>query len=323
MKKLIIIFLLLIPCASWAASSRVLPTAYTEHTYDSAGGGEDYTSLATWEADTDTDLVTATSGYVLTCSSGVHNDRVAMDGATTSADYFRVIRGADGQRGTRTSGARFEYSGTASGTTSEFLIFNLDENYASCFDIAVGATAVSGNARYCFISQATAVKTIGCTAYGAGSIGRVEGFCAYYGSIIVANCFGTNFGSNTYSSGVWSSINGTVTVYNSTFTNSRNGLYSYYGTLTSKNCVLMNNTYATAGAVSQTTNATSGVTFAADGYHLASNDTGAIGAGTDLSADGTFAFDDDIDGETRSDWDIGADEYAAPSTGRRRIIMVQ
>ena len=35
-------------------------------------------------------------------------------------------------------------------------------------------------------------------------------------------------------------------------------------------------------------------------YHLASNDAGAKTFGADLSADGTFAFDDDIDGETRS-----------------------
>lgn len=53
------------------------------------------------------------------------------------------------------------------------------------------------------------------------------------------------------------------------------------------------------------------VTFvneAANDFHLASNDTTAIDAGTDLS--GTFTTD--IDGETRSGtWDIGADEYVA------------
>jgi len=53
-------------------------------------------------------------------------------------------------------------------------------------------------------------------------------------------------------------------------------------------------------------------------FHLAATDTEAINAGEDLSA----TFTDDIDGDTRSDWDIGADEYAAAAAARR-IILVQ
>ena len=51
------------------------------------------------------------------------------------------------------------------------------------------------------------------------------------------------------------------------------------------------------------------VNAGSDDYHLASTDAGALGYGTDLS--GTFTID--IDGETRSSWDIGADEYVAAS----------
>ncbi|MCK5082833.1 MAG: hypothetical protein KAR31_07985, partial [Candidatus Omnitrophica bacterium] len=43
-------------------------------------------------------------------------------------------------------------------------------------------------------------------------------------------------------------------------------------------------------------------------FHLAQNDTAAKNAGTDLSADAYLAFSDDIDGESRVIWDIGADE---------------
>ena len=46
-------------------------------------------------------------------------------------------------------------------------------------------------------------------------------------------------------------------------------------------------------------------------YHLASGDTDAIGAGTDLSADSYWPFSTDGDGATRSSWDVGADEYSS------------
>ncbi|KPJ58601.1 MAG: hypothetical protein AMJ46_13950, partial [Latescibacteria bacterium DG_63] len=48
----------------------------------------------------------------------------------------------------------------------------------------------------------------------------------------------------------------------------------------------------------------------ANNYHLASNDTVALGKGADLSADSNLPFSDDIDGGPRSGmWDIGADEF--------------
>jgi len=48
---------------------------------------------------------------------------------------------------------------------------------------------------------------------------------------------------------------------------------------------------------------------AGDDFHLAGNDSGALGAGTDLSADFVLPIAYDIDGEDRSNWCIGADEF--------------
>ena len=45
-------------------------------------------------------------------------------------------------------------------------------------------------------------------------------------------------------------------------------------------------------------------------FHLVSTDTAAKGAGTDLQHDSYFAFENDIDGQTRvNPWDIGADQF--------------
>jgi len=49
-------------------------------------------------------------------------------------------------------------------------------------------------------------------------------------------------------------------------------------------------------------------------YHLQSGDTALRGYGTDLSSDTNYAVTDDIDGDTRSAWDIGADEYSSGAT---------
>ncbi len=59
------------------------------------------------------------------------------------------------------------------------------------------------------------------------------------------------------------------------------------------------------------------VDSANDDFHLASGDTGAKDSGTDLSADADYAFSVDIDGDTRSGtWDIGADEFISVGAGR-------
>lgn len=79
-----------------------------------------------------------------------------------------------------------------------------------------------------------------------------------------------------------------------------------------------------------TANGTSGdsksVTFvgAAD-FHLSPSDTsGAIDGGTDLSADGAYAFSDDIDGDTRSgDWDLGADEIVSGGGGGAVVTILE
>jgi hypothetical protein len=59
-----------------------------------------------------------------------------------------------------------------------------------------------------------------------------------------------------------------------------------------------------------------------DDFHLAPNDTSALGKGTDLSSDTNLPFSTDIDGETRARWDIGADEmghYMTKTQGAVRL----
>lgn len=57
-------------------------------------------------------------------------------------------------------------------------------------------------------------------------------------------------------------------------------------------------------------------------FHLASTDAGARTYGTDLSADGTWPFASDFDGQARTgSWDIGADQYVAGGGGTTVDIL--
>ena len=331
----IIFLILLIPSSAFGLSSRVLPVSYDEYTYNSAGGA-DYTSLALFEADTDIDLVAAMKGKVLTCASGVHDDSVTLSGATTNASYFRVIRAASGAKGTPTSGVRFVKIITVGSN-----LFSIDETYASVQDIAIKLTSTNGSTAYAFCTTANYVSFIGCTAYDGYTMGTAVGFrITAVNPVYLINCLALNVdGDNTGSAGVMAGANlGTnqnIYIYNSTVVECNHmGIYmtsrsGYTTTTYLKNSIVQSNgtnLYAYGAGTetwSPTTNATSGVTFAADGYHLDSTDTVAINNGTDLSTDGVFAFDDDIDGGTRSDWDIGCDEWFGSGAARRRIFMVQ
>jgi hypothetical protein len=333
----IIFLILLLPGLAFGASSRVLPASYTEYTYDSAGGGEDYTSLATWEADTDIDV--SVTGQVLTCSAGIHNDSVTLAGATADSDGFRVIRAAGGARGTPTSGVRFVNAATAAATP-----MNIEETYARMYDIASKITVRGGN-YYAIAFRSTSAYTgfAGCIAYycvGAGTSYAVGFLLGEANPMYAIDCVAKNMtgGSGSFAHAGIRVTGGAVGyLYNCTVVDC-----TYYGieaytvtgqttTIYLKNTISQNNGTNIGGYGSgteniyQTTNATSGVTFVIDGYHLDSTDTAAINNGTDLSANAIFAFDDDVDGETRDDWDIGCDEYVSgePPAARRRIIMVQ
>ena len=79
-----------------------------------------------------------------------------------------------------------------------------------------------------------------------------------------------------------------------------------------------NNTYDNYDASSDFTNEGS------DQFTLGQTST-TLDDGEDLSTDGDgqLSFDDDICGDTRSTWYIGADEYVAAAPPARRVIIVQ
>lgn len=319
------------------ASSRQSATNENVSTYDSAGG-KDYSALSTWENATDINLVSATQSEVLEVYKGQHDDYDSFDGATTNSSYFRIVRAASGEG----------HSGIpkTDGTVAAFLnttdipCLVIREHYSQLQDLVVRTLANSSNNRNTVSTQSNAdfTKAIGLLvidSFNSGS-GKYLGLYIYINSAncVFANCLAAGCewdgfqcqGSSMY-------------CYNcSSIDNGEYGFQELGGFMECKNCLADNNTTEDyeSGMITMTTCGSSDGTGSAslqnlsfsyvasgsDDWHLASGSDG-IGDGTDLSADATFAFDDDINdgvmgagkaGETRSSWDLGFDEYSSGAT---------
>lgn len=314
------------------ASSRKTGTNESVSTY---GVGKSYTVLATWEADTDNDLVATTISPVLECydNGSSFNDYVTLDGSTTSSSYFRIIRPAVGNKhnGTPNTGVRFA-------NTTAAHVFYINESYSQVQDLVAKSTFSSASYFQVFYMHGVGSMTIGCIAYDSANSGTgiTAGFYADANLAGPVDCLSHNNEGAGFSLYIVSAGQNAF-AYNCTATN--NGAPGGFraggtaGTTTLKNCLASDNitdfvkvstvspvvTYCAskdataddwAGAGNRINQTFTFVDSANDNFHLASTDAGAINYGTDLSADGTFAFDDDIDGQTRTaPWDIGADEY--------------
>ncbi|MFZ2125592.1 MAG: hypothetical protein WAV01_03125, partial [Candidatus Saccharimonadales bacterium] len=284
-------------------SSRRLPLSYNEKTFGTLAAGRDYTVLATWESDTDNNLVSSAKGEVLTCYADLatYNNNVMIAGATTNGSYFRVIRAASGQRGTPTIGVRFENNNVVAAT----YVFTCFENNFSLYDLGISVNTTGSYSCVAVRSGQTNIinRFVGLTIYNCTSSGGLA-IGLYIGgvptdTIYVGNCYITNCtGIHAASSGLYfecTDINGTNTgyVYNNTITYCKTGVLTASSgsgelvTLNLKNNIIQGCTtpiiQGSNCTIVTTTNVTSGVTFAADGYHLAPTDTVAINHGTDLS----------------------------------------
>ncbi|GAG75097.1 unnamed protein product, partial [marine sediment metagenome] len=149
------------------------------------------TALQTWEEATDIDLVTATKGEVLDCyDSQDHDDYDTIDGATTDADYWRLLRSASGEGhdGTPTIGTTFN-------STTDANLLNISESYTFAQDIIATLTVNTATNRSVFITLGgTANGFVGCMAVNASNegAGELRGFMAQGTNAHIINCLAHN-----------------------------------------------------------------------------------------------------------------------------------
>lgn len=191
-------------------------------------------------------------------------------------------------------------------TNTGDLFYNTGASNTTISNSIIRRPSTAGSGRFCTVgTDGRTIKLYNCIIYGGG--------------------FSNYFYDNWY--------NGVVTAYSCTFVGASGVGFNRVGsgTWTLKNCYVQSSDTCIASGVTLTTTATSdtsgtlglrdiaanttqfiNVTAASEDFHLAGTGSALYNAGTDTSGDSApFNFTTDIDGDTRSTWDIGADEYVA------------
>jgi len=292
--------------------------------------GGDYGTLSAWEAGQQGDLVAADEIRVAECYAMSDTTRLVIDGWTTDATrYIKITVPAAERHDGKYNTAKYRMEVSSDVTLSYYEAHILVEG------VQFQSTSSSGNYRtvYDLVGEAGWFEFRECifkgvlssTAAPTAAVDiRTGGQTVYF-----RNCLFYDFINGTNDIAGIINVSATQYVYNCTFQNSYKGIYVFGGTTVAKNCLAQSCTDGYNGSFTSSTYncsditsdapgtnpVTGSVTFvdaANDDFHLASGDTVAKDAGTDLSADANLAFSIDIDGVTRTgSWDIGADEYVA------------
>lgn len=309
----------------------------TNESISTYGAGLDYTALNTWEAATDNDNVTGTVSPVLQCAAAQYDDNMFASGGTNNATYRRIVRpnSSSFHTGIRDTGVRF-YNTLNANTLAA------NENELHIQDIQSRVTCNSGSDRGAITCTTVAGGTtyyVGCIATNSqnAGAGANQGFFQQAaGTMVCVDCLGDNNEGHQFRM-----TTGTPYDYNCTAIGGTHGFIQTGGTAVAKNCLahgtstadfngtITKTNCASEDATADGTGARASQTFTfvnagANNYHLATTDAGAKGFGADLSADGTYAFDDDIDRQTRAaPWDIGFDEIPSNASFVKSIFLNQ
>lgn len=293
-------------------------------------GTRAFTSVAVWESSTDNNLFADQVSEILECYADEvsFDDHATLSGAITSSDYFRIVRPAgtigeedwQGHDGTPNSGVVFA-------STVATNVFAILEDNSMIQDVVMELTYDEAGSKNIAALQGDEVAFIGCIAAFSHNLntGNGNGFIRHIGS---GNAYFIDCLSLANDGFGFSLQTGTTYLYNCvSVLNGEEGFEQTGGTVVAKNCLGNGNEggdFTGTFDGTSVTNASGDATAPGSGsrvsqtftfvdtdnqdYHLDSSDEGAKDFGTDLSADGVFPFDDDVDGDLWGTWDIGFDE---------------
>lgn len=291
-------------------------------------GTGNYTNLVEWENARQRDLVAADEIEMAVIEGTWTNPEpgpLSINGWTTDSTRYIIITNSTSKHGGswNSSAYRLEITNTTFGPMQNY------QNFTKVYGIQLKLTASSGSPSLIGVSGSMTLQD--CILRGDVT-GSGDSFFVYGSggpTVKLYNCIAYN---STNSKCI--AFIGDVSAWNCTVANVNRGFY--YAT-SATNCIAQGTgTDAFGGTTgdyncSQDATAPGGnsivsydvpfvsETVGSENFHLMGTATSVIGAGLDNASSVTT----DIDGQTRSDWDIGADEYIAPSSGQVVIITTQ
>jgi len=312
--------------------------------------GGDYTTLSAWEAGRQADL-TGLGPEIAECSGNLQDTTaVIIDGwTTTAADYIQILTPQANRHAGVYDGAKYrlepnaDFSHCIDTTETHVRLEGLQvkqrNTSANVFSVIrfLGMTEGDGRVDACIVQSAgTGVDAYGISIHGStsfiatirntllyaiasdarGALYVDQGFIAGVRATNVDNC--TLIGGNR---AINLSGAGAMTVRN-TYAHGV-GTDAYTGSMTRTDCahssaaVFAGSTASIAHSTANFVNVTAG----SENYHLVAGASATLlTGGASLSGDFTL----DIDGQTRSDWSIGADEIVSAGGGpapKRLMVM--
>jgi len=284
----------------------------TTRTIKPSGG--DYTSLGAWEAAEQSDLVANNKSHTAEAAgdwSASTSAGVTIAGWTSDSTHRITVTTDSANR------ASAEYDPTK--FVTGFISVYVDHTLVYGVQVRRNTTAL-------LIAQAgtTNITFSRCFLYynGTSSTGLI---IQLYGTLgLAVNC--SIWGSDpAYGRGIVGST-GVNYAYNCSMYGVNMGYRRTSGTFRAVNCLYDNigfnsfssetTCYGAAGYTTGTVPFVDPTNTTAPDFHLASSDANIVGAATDMTSDpvwGFYGYTEDADGDTRSSWDIGADEYTAGS----------
>lgn len=318
------------------ASSR--RTGTNENVQTFGNGTRDFTTVQGWESLVDEDSTAAGNAVteVLECydDDSPYDLLTSIAGGTHDATYPLIKRAASGHenRGTRDSGVIFDFSTTSTRTLNcaDEFFYSFDIGYTIELNTTLGREAVRmaaqdliyGNMHVFNVRQLSTGLARGLIATNNADrsvfvnsmiVGTPtsDGMFMQGGAadMLVYNCTIRDADQE----GINNDITGSTCIVKNTIV-SNSGTTDYTGSYNSAS--VDNIASDTSAPGTSPLNSSTPTYVSTTDAHLDSTDTVANEAGSDLSSDGDFDFDDDIDGETRTvTWSAGAHELdgAAPA----------
>lgn len=317
-----------------------MPTVVTKTVKPSGG---DYTSLSAAEAGEQGDLVTLDRQVTIECYAMEDTASVLIDGWVTDATrYIRITVPISERHDGKRNGTKYRLHAP----TNFSYTLRVLEDYCRFEGLQVKNTA--SNHEGAVLVQANNVRLSDCLAYDGALVasGSRMGFNVNIGNPTqLINCVAMNFVGSGFN--VSSGGSCVVYAYNCVSVNcgGRGFFVSDFRTLHCKNCYAGGNSLDDFGK--QSANATlnlttchsedttgntqtafstasgarfTNITAGSEDLHIASN-SALRNVGTNLSADGNWLHPNgpvDIDGNERTIWDVGIDEYI-PVTNVRTV----